>query len=239
MSLRLRLTLLYSVILALMLAIGGTALYITLSRTTLATIENALAADMRKLTSAGRFHPNIGDRTSWPLGASTTLFQARDLDGTVLDRSPSLGAAELPLGDAGLRAVRAGQAWIEQATVDGERLLLESRSLVFRGQSVGVIQAARSLDEYDQSLATLKMTLVAGGGLGLLIAFGAGWLLAGAALRPIDRITQTARAIGTERDFTRRVAYHGPNDEVGRLAMTFNTMLTELHATYQQVAQAL
>jgi signal transduction histidine kinase len=83
------------------------------------------------------------------------------------------------------------------------------------------------------------MALLAGGGLGLLVAFGAGWLLAGAALRPIDRIIQTARAIGAERDFTRRVAYRGPNDEVGRLATTFNVMLTELHATYRQVAQAL
>src|SRR5262245_35443487 len=200
MSLRLRLTLLYSVILALMLAIGGTALYITLSRARLATVENALATDIRKLTSAGRFHLDIRDRTSWPLGASTTLFQARDLDGAVLDRSPGLGAAELPLGDAGLRAVRAGQSGIGQAPGDGERLLIESRSLVVRGQSAGIIQAARSLDEYDQSLATLKMTPFAGGGLGLLVAFGAGWLLAGAVLRPIDRITQTARAIGTERD---------------------------------------
>src|SRR5262245_50451127 len=147
MSLRLRLTLLYSVILAMMLAIGGTALYITLSRATLATIENALAADMRKLTSAGRSRLDIGYRMSWPLGW-TTLFQTRDLEGAVLDRSPGLGAAELPLGDTGLRAVRAGQSWIEQATVDGERLLVESRLLALRGQSAGVIQAARSLDEY-------------------------------------------------------------------------------------------
>jgi signal transduction histidine kinase len=73
----------------------------------------------------------------------------------------------------------------------------------------------------------------------VLVAFGAGWLLADAALRPIDRITQTAQAIGAERDFSRRVAYRGPDDEVGRLATTLNAMLTELHATYRQVAQAL
>lgn len=34
-----------------------------------------------------------------------------------------------------------------------------------------------------------------------------GWAVSGLSLRPIDRITQTAQAIGEERDFTRRVAY--------------------------------
>jgi signal transduction histidine kinase len=58
-------------------------------------------------------------------------------------------------------------------------------------------------------------------------------------LRPIDRITQTAQTIGDERDFTRRVDYTGPQDEVGRLANTFNQMLAGLQDAYRKVEHAL
>jgi signal transduction histidine kinase len=58
-------------------------------------------------------------------------------------------------------------------------------------------------------------------------------------LRPIHRLTRTAQAIGTERDFSRRVEHTGPDDEVGRLAKTFNAMLAQLEAAYQHVEQSL
>ena len=61
----------------------------------------------------------------------------------------------------------------------------------------------------------------------------------GITLHPIQRLTQTARTIGDERDFTRRVTYTGPQDEVGQLATTFNSMLARLQDAYQQVAHSL
>jgi signal transduction histidine kinase len=72
-----------------------------------------------------------------------------------------------------------------------------------------------------------------------LAAFGIGWGLSGVVLLPIKRITQTAQAIGAEQDLSRRVTYDGPPDEVGRLAITFNTMLEQLQAAYWQVEQSL
>jgi len=63
--------------------------------------------------------------------------------------------------------------------------------------------------------------------------------LSGAALRPIQRITDTAQVIGAQRDFDRRVDYRGPPDEVGQLATTFNGMLNELQAAYRQTEQTL
>jgi len=58
-------------------------------------------------------------------------------------------------------------------------------------------------------------------------------------LRPIHRITQTAQAIGDERNFSRRVEYIGPTDEVGQLANTFNEMLTRLQNAYQKLEYSL
>jgi len=81
--------------------------------------------------------------------------------------------------------------------------------------------------------------LILGSLVVIVLAFGIGWVLSGAALRPIHRITETAQAIGANRDFDRRVAYTGPTDEIGQLATTFNAMLTELQAAYRQTEQTL
>lgn len=81
--------------------------------------------------------------------------------------------------------------------------------------------------------------MIAASLLTTLGAFGIGWVLSGVTLRPIHRITQTARVIGDESDFSRRVDYSGPNDEIGQLAKTFNSMLARLQEAYQRVNHAL
>jgi two-component system, OmpR family, sensor kinase len=73
----------------------------------------------------------------------------------------------------------------------------------------------------------------------LILAISGGWVMAGVSLRPIAQVTRTAQMIGADRDFKRRVDYRGPQDEVGRLAATFNSMLFALETAYQQVAHAL
>jgi len=102
-----------------------------------------------------------------------------------------------------------------------------------------ILQVARPLAEREQSLAALRNTLITGDAVVLAVASVIGWVLSGYTLRPIKRITQTAQQIGNEQDFSRRVDYHGPNDEVGQLAKTFNTMLGQLEDSYQKVSGAL
>jgi signal transduction histidine kinase len=68
----------------------------------------------------------------------------------------------------------------------------------------------------------------------------AGWLLARAALRPIDDLAKTADAIGAARDFGRRVPTEGAsNDEIGQLSRAFNGMLGELQAAHEHQAAVL
>jgi signal transduction histidine kinase len=145
----------------------------------------------------------------------------------------------LPLSDAGWRAVQNGEPWAETASIEGERLLIYSAPVVVEGQVAQVVQVARALADQYQYLSTMGRNLLVGSGLATIIAFGAGWVLSGVVLRPVNRITQTAQAIGVERDLGRRVDYTGPNDEIGQLATTFNRMLTQLQAAYQQVERSL
>jgi signal transduction histidine kinase len=61
------------------------------------------------------------------------------------------------------------------------------------------------------------------------ISFAIGWVIAGRMLRPIDRIGAVAREI-TGSDLSRRIALQGPDDELTRLAGTFDAMLDRLQA---------
>lgn len=73
--------------------------------------------------------------------------------------------------------------------------------------------------------------LIAGvSGASLVLASIVSWLVAGRVLAPIRQVRATADAI-SESDLTRRIDAHG-DDDVARLARTFNRMLDRLESTF-------
>ena len=145
----------------------------------------------------------------------------------------------LPLSEEGLQALQNQDEWWETDLVSGETMLIYSRPIIVDGEIIYIIQVARPLTERNRTLQSLATTLLVGGSLTVLIAFGIGWLFSGITLSPIHRITNTAKKIGEERDFSRRVSYTGPSDEVGQLASTFNSMLSRLQTAFQKVEHSL
>ena len=258
MSIRLRLTLLYTTILALTLASLGGILYSTQYRSMSGSEERSLADLARRVVEHRQLGREFGEPAFPPLppqdeagdpgrppvpnrrfGFPATYVQVINLEGQVLSRSENLQEVTLPLSHAGLQAVQRGESWVEMASIEDERLMIYSAPVAIEGRVTEIVQVAHSIAGQDQYLGTLGRNLLVGSGIAVMIAFGSGWILSGVVLRPIHRVTQTARAIGTERDLSRRVQYAGPNDEIGQLATTFNAMLTELQAAYQQVEQSL
>jgi signal transduction histidine kinase len=239
MSLRLRLTLLYSGILALTLIAFSVVLYVTVSQVTLSAVEETLADEAQRLIGSRQFQLDHIDYPARKVAAPETYIQTLMPDGAIADRTANLGDYELPISTSGFSACKGGRSWTETTSTEDGRLIVHSRPVIAQGEIAGIVQVARSLADHDHALATLRSILIAGSAVVTLTAFGVGWVLAGAALRPIHRITDTAQAIGAERDFDRRVDDTGPPDEIGRLAKTFNAMLTELQAIHRQTEQAL
>jgi two-component system OmpR family sensor kinase len=239
MSIRLRLTLLYTTIVALTLAVFATAVYTLTARVTLDATQQTLIADAQRLADRPLFDPAHVDGPERGVAAAPTYIQIRYPDGALAAKTANLGANEFPISDAALQTCRQGESWLEQTSTENGRLLVYNRPVIIHGQYVGIVQVARSLADYDQSLDTLARLLIIGSVAAAGVVFAVGWLLAGAALRPIQHITETAQAIGAERDFGRRVEYAGPRDEVNWLARTFNTMLGELQSAYRQMEDAL
>jgi signal transduction histidine kinase len=65
----------------------------------------------------------------------------------------------------------------------------------------------------------------------VLVALGLGWLLAGRILRPLRRVTATARRVSAS-NLGDRIALEGPHDELRELSDTFDGMLARLEAAF-------
>ncbi len=93
----------------------------------------------------------------------------------------------------------------------------------FEAAELSTVQDAVNL----QTLRTLRTySIGALGGL-FLASLGIGWWLSGRVLRPVRRITATARDI-TATDLSRRIDLDGPQDELRALADTVDDMLARL-----------
>jgi signal transduction histidine kinase len=236
MSLRLRLTLLYTSLLAFIWLAVSAGVYLSQARRTLDDHKTALRLAAQSILSGA---PADLDALPLPpaLEGGLLWVQTRGPDGAVIHRAQLPGTAELPAADPAVLAE--GQPALETESVEGEDLLIYSVPVVVQGESRGMLQVAQSLESRNHSLQALAKVLLLGSALGCLLALAAGGLAADMALQPISHLTTIAREIGAGRDFLRRVEYDGPDDEIGRLAATFNGMLAELQAAQLETEQAL
>jgi two-component system sensor histidine kinase MprB len=105
------------------------------------------------------------------------------------------------------------------------------------------VQIARPLGEVNRTLhrITLFLVLIAVGGIGVAAALGL--IVSRAALSPVRKLTETTEAVTETRDLSQRIESTSTgDDELGRLATSFNTMLAALEdssrAQRQLVADA-
>ena len=156
------------------------------------------------------------------LGGATGYVQLFQSNGQVL-RSEGKGSL-LPV-TAATRAVAAGRrsAFFSDATVGGTHV----RILTERASEGGVWQVALPLTDVDSTLTHLKLVLalVCLGGIALAAALGL--LVSRAALVPVRRLTGAAERVARTQDLGHRIQA-GEEDELGRLAGSFNTMLAAL-----------
>jgi two-component system, OmpR family, sensor kinase len=247
MSIRLRLTLWYVLLLAVILAIFSGALFAVFSFSLFSEVDtrleirasevsNSLATAL-ELQTDPRVFILRGGRLTLPTAdtfATPGVFvQVSTLDGVALTRSENLGAQTLAISATTLDAVTRGDSSYISLTRDGIPLREYIAPLTVRNQSIAAIIVAESLQSVNETQRRLAMLLLGGIVLGLFIASMVGGLIAGSALAPIDRITQTAQTIARSNDLTRRIEHKPTRDEVGRLADTFNEMLARIEELFR------
>ena len=97
---------------------------------------------------------------------------------------------------------------------------------------VSYVEALTPLGRLDASIQAFRILLPALGLSSVAAALLLSWAIAGRALRPVARMTQTAQTITLSQDLTPRIEMPAHQDELGRLAKTFNEMLESIEAAY-------
>jgi signal transduction histidine kinase len=121
---------------------------------------------------------------------------------------------------------------------EGRRVLLESGQVVilpsYREVEVRAIESIYNEIVLDE---VARFTLLAVGLL-FLLSIVVGWVMSGRVLKPVGEITTVAHEIQAS-DLSRRIALQGPDDELKRLADTFDEMLERLDTAFSSQRQFL
>jgi len=101
---------------------------------------------------------------------------------------------------------------------------------------IGAVIVGERLTTMQETLASIRQILLVTSALGLALALAGGWVLAGRALRPVDRVTAAAASIaagdGTATSLEARLPVPATDDELSRLSATFNAMLDRLQSSF-------
>jgi two-component system OmpR family sensor kinase len=223
---RVRLTLAFALAMAVVLAATGVFLYLRLGSALDSSINQGLrarAADVAALVEQA----DTGLRESRTLrGPDSGFAQAVTAAGKVVDSTPGLATQTL-LDAAQLERARNGRTFFEQ-TLGDEPVRLLAVPVTAQGQRLVVIVGS-SLEPRAVTLAKLQGQLLVGGPMALLLASVLGYLLAAAALRPVERMGERAATISTASP-GRRLPVPRANDEISRLGRRLNDMLARLEA---------
>jgi two-component system OmpR family sensor kinase len=227
MSLRLRLTLLYTTLLGGVLLIFGALVYglvsvILLDQTDTMLSQSAerLVAQLR-INASGQFDSRT---TTGQQLADNLVFQIWGNDNKLqLSRPPTLIT---PLDEIGRRA---GQPVFHSVVNGNTHLRVLSVPLKTERGPAGVLQVALSLSVIDITQQTLASVLILLAIVVMVISWLGAWLITGQTLSPLAIITQVATQIIRADDLSRRIPVATQrDDEVGQLIQAFNQTLERL-----------
>jgi two-component system, OmpR family, sensor histidine kinase MprB len=208
LSFRVKLTLITALAIAVTVAATSAAVWVVAKHQLLTQVDQTLR---QRATALSRSH---GPGPFGQSGYFYTVAPDGDTDGY-----------EALLTKAG-RAVAPGEVAYIDATIQGYHF----RELVAAGDPAGRLVVAEDLAPTDKALDRIRFWIFLIGGIGIALAAALAALVAAAALRPIRRLTAAAETVAATGNLSERVHVAG-NDELGRLAARFNSMLVALETS--------
>ena len=161
------------------------------------------------------------------------LFQLLDPEGRPRAAPPARQPYALPLSPAARARAARGETTLETVSLGGEPVRVLTLPILRERRLAEIVQVGVPLGRTEATLDRYLRTLLVLVHVGVGLAALGGAVIAGVALRPLDRMTRTARRIGGE-DLTRRIDRTGSGDELDRLAETLNEMLARLDQAFTQ-----
>ena len=237
---RIRLSLWYTLLTALVLVIFSFALYIGLKRQLSTTLDqdlrNQAALASTSITYAGGLpilDPSYQNQLTDVVMLWVVQFESQRI---VKVRGQTLGIEPL-LADDISRAAVGLSTYRTIRTSDHQRLRIITVPVLDQNGAYGsAVQLGYSMRRVDNALDLLLQTLLVIATLAILVAAFIGYVVAGRALQPVAEITQLASQVDGD-DLDARLHLDLPNDELGRLASTFDSMLERIELAFRRQRQ--
>jgi signal transduction histidine kinase len=232
LPLRLRVTLAFAVGMALVLAALGVFLYLRVGQDLMNGIDMELRSRAQVILGA------IAHRSTRLVRAEGKLIDPDEAFAQVLATPDRILATSSAVSGAPMLAATDlstvhGPAFFStrvRGVDDPARVLAVARG---GGPNRVYVVVGASLGDRNEALGGLALALSIGGPIALMLVSWGGWILAGAALRPVDRMRREAAAISLSEP-ARRLSVPETRDELARLGSTLNSMLERLHDAIQK-----
>jgi two-component system OmpR family sensor kinase len=244
-SVRARLTAWYVSLLAAILVAVIALIYILLARALYARIDDSLAAvaQVAATSLANDLHEgqDVADAarsTATEIASRQYLVAIYDPRGRLLAEAGREDDIVIPLPP--LEAIPGTEAMlltiVEADDLDDRHRLSVRRATIADFNVEYLVVVGTSLEGTDEELESLRGILIYVVPLSLVVAGIGGWFLAARSLSPVVAMANRARQIGIE-NLSERLPVANPRDELGRLAGTFNELLSRLEGSLIQQRQ--
>ena len=229
MSLRVRLTLLYSLLAGGILLVFGTAVYSFANILLTNQVDETLKQTSTNIISNTRID-SVGDLNVVILPqftfTSNLFVQLWDNNQKLSSASQNIGSYVDPLDPEGLDNKL---PQYRDVLIQDVHMRTISVPLLIGDRPIGTLQIASSTELIYSLRKTLFSILL----ITTLISMGLSgilsWFVIGKTLAPIQTVTETALQISHANDLSRRIPYHGSDkDEIGLLILSFNETLERL-----------
>ncbi|HSH01537.1 MAG TPA: ATP-binding protein [Anaerolineae bacterium] len=240
MSIRLRLSLIYTGVLAVVFLAFSIAVYARVRATLLIDIDRSLeqaalaVIDQTTAQVSGdtTFIQFPNDEQLGRFQTASTFIVAIDQDGDVVATSNNLGDFRNLLDPNGLRDEQ-HYSIISYANQTMRVLTAPLITESFADRRVGYIQVARVLEGYEATLSNLTWTLILAGWAAVCLSLFLEDLLTHNSLKPLYNIARIATHINKADDLSRRIPDDNRRDEFGRLAQVLNETLERLEMIFR------
>jgi two-component system sensor histidine kinase ArlS len=125
---------------------------------------------------------------------------------------------------------------IKEVEDDNDHFIVENRKIISNGQVKAYLQVIGNMEKENIFLKILFVLMAVSDFVGVAISLVAGYLVSKNMLHPIDKIAKTAQSISIN-NLNTRIEVREIDDELSRLAQTFNEMIDRLQDSFEKQNQ--
>jgi len=229
-SIKVRLTVWYLVAIVVLLVVFGVVSYRLLRSNLLRNLDESLRARVTEIEGSIKV---VGGQIQFE-GSFNELAMIYNADGTLRQRlGPNVRFSRIE--EMVQQALFGKDSFQSTATTEGQEVRLYAQPYNIDSGTRVAIVVGRLLSDVREMLDIFRVNIINSALVVVLLAGIGGMFLAGRTLKPVERMADTAKAIG-ESDLSRRIDIQ-TEDELGHLAATLNGMIARLEEAFQKQRQ--